>query len=167
MSPATRPVAHKGDFPFFDFCPSFWPVLARAIFVMTERWRPGHEPDRGGSRQQRKCPSPTGRFTFTSWRLWKGNDALAESGLILKKAIGMAANERKEHKENAIHQIGPHSPPGWGAIRRNFGLICFSLRSLRSFAAKSTALIRLIGPVKLTIAEKAVLEDNEEMSAGV
>jgi hypothetical protein len=27
-------------------------------------------------------PSPTGRFTFTSWRLWKKNDALVESGLI-------------------------------------------------------------------------------------
>jgi hypothetical protein len=27
-------------------------------------------------------PSPTGRFTFTSWRLWKKNDALLESGLI-------------------------------------------------------------------------------------
>jgi len=27
-------------------------------------------------------PSPSGRFTFTSWRLWKKNDALLESGLI-------------------------------------------------------------------------------------
>jgi len=27
-------------------------------------------------------PSPTGRFTFTSWRLWKKNDPLVESGLI-------------------------------------------------------------------------------------
>ena len=27
-------------------------------------------------------PSPTGRFTFESWRLWKKNDALLESGLI-------------------------------------------------------------------------------------
>lgn len=27
-------------------------------------------------------PSPTGRFTFTSWRLWKKDDALAPSGLI-------------------------------------------------------------------------------------
>jgi hypothetical protein len=27
-------------------------------------------------------PSPTGRFTFTNWRLWKKNDPLAESGLI-------------------------------------------------------------------------------------
>ncbi|MFA6174119.1 MAG: glycosyl hydrolase [Kiritimatiellales bacterium] len=27
-------------------------------------------------------PSPTGRFTFTSWRLWKKDDALAESGLL-------------------------------------------------------------------------------------
>lgn len=27
-------------------------------------------------------PSPTGRFTFTSWRLWKKDDALVESGLI-------------------------------------------------------------------------------------
>jgi len=27
-------------------------------------------------------PSPTGRFTFGSWRLWKKNDPLAESGLL-------------------------------------------------------------------------------------
>ncbi len=27
-------------------------------------------------------PSPTGRFTFTSWRLWKKNDPLVDSGLI-------------------------------------------------------------------------------------
>jgi hypothetical protein len=27
-------------------------------------------------------PSPTGRFTFTSWRLWKKNDALVQSGLL-------------------------------------------------------------------------------------
>jgi hypothetical protein len=27
-------------------------------------------------------PSPTGRHTFTSWRLWKKNDPLVESGLI-------------------------------------------------------------------------------------
>src|ERR1035438_2613308 len=27
-------------------------------------------------------PSPTGRYTFSMWRLWKKNDALLESGLI-------------------------------------------------------------------------------------
>ena len=27
-------------------------------------------------------PSPTGRYTFPMWRLWKKNDALLESGLI-------------------------------------------------------------------------------------
>jgi hypothetical protein len=27
-------------------------------------------------------PSPTGRYTFTSWRLWKTDDSLLESGLI-------------------------------------------------------------------------------------
>ncbi|MCX6895495.1 MAG: glycosyl hydrolase, partial [Verrucomicrobia bacterium] len=27
-------------------------------------------------------PSPTGRYTFTSWRLWKKDDALVESGLL-------------------------------------------------------------------------------------
>ena len=27
-------------------------------------------------------PSPTGRFTFSSWKLWKKNDPLAESGLL-------------------------------------------------------------------------------------
>ena len=27
-------------------------------------------------------PSPTGRLTFASWRLWKQNDPLQESGLL-------------------------------------------------------------------------------------
>jgi hypothetical protein len=27
-------------------------------------------------------PGPTGRYTFTSWRLWKKNDPLVESGLL-------------------------------------------------------------------------------------
>jgi hypothetical protein len=27
-------------------------------------------------------PSPTGRYTFTSWRLWKKNSPLQQSGLI-------------------------------------------------------------------------------------
>jgi len=27
-------------------------------------------------------PSPTGRFTFTSWRLWKKGEARVESGLV-------------------------------------------------------------------------------------
>jgi hypothetical protein len=31
---------------------------------------------------QQGQPSPTGRFTFTSWRLWHGNSPLVESGLV-------------------------------------------------------------------------------------
>jgi hypothetical protein len=31
---------------------------------------------------QEDKPSPTGRYTFTSWRLWKKNDALLESGML-------------------------------------------------------------------------------------
>jgi hypothetical protein len=31
---------------------------------------------------QEDKPSPTGRYTFTSWRLWKKSDALLESGLL-------------------------------------------------------------------------------------
>ncbi len=27
-------------------------------------------------------PSPSGRFTFTSWRLWKKDEPLQESGLL-------------------------------------------------------------------------------------
>lgn len=34
--------------------------------------------------------SPTGRYTFTSWRLWKKNDPLVESGLIGPVAIQTA-----------------------------------------------------------------------------
>ena len=31
---------------------------------------------------QEDKPSPAGRYTFTSWRLWKKSDALLESGLL-------------------------------------------------------------------------------------
>ncbi len=31
---------------------------------------------------QEDKPSPTGRFTLTTWRLWKKNDPLVESGLL-------------------------------------------------------------------------------------
>jgi hypothetical protein len=38
-------------------------------------------------------PSPTGRFTFTSWRLWKKGEAPVESGLLgpvtLRVAVGI------------------------------------------------------------------------------
>jgi hypothetical protein len=37
-------------------------------------------------------PSPTGRFTFTSWRLWKKNDPLVQSGLI--GPVTLTATER-------------------------------------------------------------------------
>ena len=36
-------------------------------------------------------PSPTGRFTFTSWRLWKKGEPLVESGLIGPVALRVAA----------------------------------------------------------------------------
>jgi hypothetical protein len=36
-------------------------------------------------------PSPTGRYTFSSWKLWKKNDSLQESGLlgpvVLRQAV--------------------------------------------------------------------------------
>jgi hypothetical protein len=37
-------------------------------------------------------PSPTGRFTFTSWRLWKKDDALVESGLLGPVMLHMTQN---------------------------------------------------------------------------
>jgi hypothetical protein len=37
-------------------------------------------------------PSPGGRFTFTSWRLWKKDDALAESGLLGPVTVQTAEN---------------------------------------------------------------------------
>ncbi len=37
-------------------------------------------------------PSPTGRYTFTSWRLWKKDDPLAESGLL--GPVTLQASER-------------------------------------------------------------------------
>ena len=38
-------------------------------------------------------PSPTGRYTFTSWRLWKKNDALVPSGLLGPVALQTVAEE--------------------------------------------------------------------------
>jgi hypothetical protein len=43
-------------------------------------------------------PSPTGRFTFTTWRLWKKNDALVQSGLI--GPVTLSANETINLKSN-------------------------------------------------------------------
>ena len=37
-------------------------------------------------------PSPTGRFTFTTWRLWKKGDALVPSGLL--GPVRLLATER-------------------------------------------------------------------------
>ena len=42
-------------------------------------------------------PSPTGRFTFTSWRLWKKDDPLVESGLL--GPVTLQAAERQRGKE--------------------------------------------------------------------
>jgi hypothetical protein len=39
-------------------------------------------------------PSPTGRFTFTSWRLWKKGEPLVESGLIGPVTLRVAALAR-------------------------------------------------------------------------
>jgi hypothetical protein len=36
-------------------------------------------------------PSPTGRFTFTTWRLWKKSDALVASGLLGPVTLRVAA----------------------------------------------------------------------------
>ncbi|MBI5685885.1 MAG: hypothetical protein HZC54_12500 [Verrucomicrobia bacterium] len=36
-------------------------------------------------------PSPTGRYTFTSWRLWKKDDPLVESGLLGPVTLEMVA----------------------------------------------------------------------------
>lgn len=36
-------------------------------------------------------PSPTGRFTFTTWRLWKKGEPLAESGLVGPVTLKVAA----------------------------------------------------------------------------
>jgi hypothetical protein len=37
-------------------------------------------------------PSPTGRFTFTSWRLWKKGEPLVESGLIGPVTLRVSAS---------------------------------------------------------------------------
>ena len=36
-------------------------------------------------------PSPTGRFTFTSWRLWKRGEPLVDSGLLGPVTLRVAA----------------------------------------------------------------------------
>jgi len=48
-------------------------------------------------------PSPTGRFTFTTWRLWKKGDALLDSGLIGPVTLQTAARvEVKQPDKNEI-----------------------------------------------------------------
>ena len=37
-------------------------------------------------------PSPTGRYTFTSWRLWKKDDPLVESGLLGPVTLNVASD---------------------------------------------------------------------------
>ena len=48
-------------------------------------------------------PSPTGRFTFTSWRLWKKGDPLLESGLLgpvtLKTALRIELTGKEQPGE--------------------------------------------------------------------
>jgi hypothetical protein len=44
-------------------------------------------------------PSPTGRFTFTTWRLWKKNDALVPSGLL--GPVRLTAGEKVVLEENS------------------------------------------------------------------
>jgi hypothetical protein len=39
-------------------------------------------------------PSPAGRYTFTSWRLWRKNDPLVESGLLGPVTIQSAQRVR-------------------------------------------------------------------------
>jgi hypothetical protein len=41
-------------------------------------------------------PSPTGRFSFTSWRLWKKDDPLQPSGLLGPVTLQTAAKFRLE-----------------------------------------------------------------------
>jgi len=36
-------------------------------------------------------PSPTGRITFTSWRLWKKDEPLQDSGLLGPVTVGTSA----------------------------------------------------------------------------
>jgi len=67
-----------------------------------------------------------------------------------RKEFGMAAKERKEHIENSIHKLAPSRRSyradqlaSTGGARRSD----FLLRSLRSFAAKSTAERMKQGPL--------------------
>jgi hypothetical protein len=48
-------------------------------------------------------PSPTGRFTFTSWRLWKKDSALRESGLLGPVRL-VAAREIQLKKYGRVKQ---------------------------------------------------------------
>jgi hypothetical protein len=40
-------------------------------------------------------PSPAGRYTFTSWRLWKKDDPLVESGLLGPVEVVVSLPETK------------------------------------------------------------------------
>jgi hypothetical protein len=46
-------------------------------------------------------PSPTGRYTFTSWRLWKTDDSLLESGLIGPLTLHAAERLKVKRKSQA------------------------------------------------------------------
>ena len=47
-------------------------------------------------------PSPTGRITFTSWRLWHKNDPLVESGLLGPVTLTPAAVVTVNSQEAAL-----------------------------------------------------------------
>jgi hypothetical protein len=43
-------------------------------------------------------PGPTGRYTFTSWRLWKKDDLLRESGMLGPVTLRTAAIVPLKHQ---------------------------------------------------------------------
>ena len=45
-------------------------------------------------------PNPTGRFTFSSWKQWKKDDPLVESGLIGPVTLSSAKQITKPHKQS-------------------------------------------------------------------
>ena len=57
-------------------------------------------------------PSPAGRYTFTSWRLWRKDDTLLESGLLGPVRLCSGAVERVNPSTTVVPAPPPDAPNG-------------------------------------------------------
>ena len=60
-------------------------------------------------------PSPTGRYTFTSWRLWKKDDALLPSGLLGPVTLRQQLWSRCTNRNDRVHDAARRTRGSWAA----------------------------------------------------